>query len=149
MGIHLLRFVHGNEYIGTHDVICDIFVAIAWDATFHVGQEQLHALLSITFNPSRQWVNIVFNKDGICTLTNVVIVDPMRANLLFQSCVTQAKEKNYRNWHPTNQFLPLAIEVFDCLHKDVDVFLHDYTNAIWSLRRTKSPSFFYLGHFSS
>jgi hypothetical protein len=149
MGIHLLRFVHGNECIGTHDVICDIFVAIAWDVGFHVGREQLHALPSIIFNPFHRRVNIVFNKDGIRTLTNVVIVDPMRANLLFQSCVIQAKEKNYRNWHPTNQFLPLAIEVFDCLDKHVNVFLHDYANAIWSLKRTKSLSSFYLGHFSS
>jgi hypothetical protein len=37
----------------------------------------------------------------------------------------QAKEMNYCNQHPTNQFLPLVIEVFGCLHKHVDVFLHD------------------------
>jgi len=29
----------------------------------------------------------------------------------------------------------LAIEVFGCLHKHVDVFLHNYVNAIWSLKR--------------
>jgi hypothetical protein len=42
----------------------------------------------------------------------------------------QAKEKNYCNIHPTNQFLPLAIEVFGYLHKHADVFLHDCANAI-------------------
>jgi hypothetical protein len=31
--------------------------------------------------------------------------------------------------NPTNQFL-LAIEIFGCLHKYVDVLLHNYTNAI-------------------
>jgi len=97
MGIHLLRFAHGNECIGTHNVIYDISVTIAQDAGFHVGREQLHALPSVTFNPFSRRVNIVFSKDGIRTLTNVVIVNPMRANLLFQSCVTQAKEKNYHN----------------------------------------------------
>jgi hypothetical protein len=67
----------------------------------------------------------------------------MRANLLAQSCVTQGfvasnvaptKERIYRNQHPTNQLFVLAIKVFDCLHKHVDVFLHDYANAICSLK---------------
>jgi hypothetical protein len=46
----------------------------------------------------------------------------------------QAKEMSYRNQHPTNQFLPLAIEIFGCLHKHADVFLPNCTNAIWSLK---------------
>jgi hypothetical protein len=32
-------------------------------------------------------------------------------------------------------FLLLAIEVFGCLHKHADVFLHNYANAIWSLKK--------------
>jgi hypothetical protein len=45
----------------------------------------------------------------------------MQVNLLPWSCATQGfvtfnatqtKERNYRNQHPINQFLPLAIEVF-------------------------------------
>jgi len=84
-------------------------------------------------------VDIMFTKDGIRTLTNVIITNQTQADLLPWTCATQGlaasnviqtKEKNYRNWHPTNQLLPLAIEVFGCLHKDVDVFLHDYANAI-------------------
>jgi len=31
----------------------------------------------------------------------------------------------------------LAIEVLGCLHKHIDVFLHDYANTIWSLKGTK------------
>jgi hypothetical protein len=67
-------------------------------------------------------------------------------DLLLQSCATQgfvtldanqAKEKNYRNRHPTNQFLPLTIEIFGCLHKHADVFLHDCANAICNLKGTK------------
>jgi hypothetical protein len=42
----------------------------------------------------------------------------------------QAKIRNYRNRHVIDKFLPLAIEVFGCLHKHVDVFLHDCANAI-------------------
>jgi hypothetical protein len=108
MGIHLLRCVHGNKRIGTHDVICDTFVTIAWDVGFHVGWEQVHVLLSTTFNSSCQWVNIVFTKDGIRTLADVVISNPTQAYLFLWFCatqgfatldVTQAKERSYCNWH--------------------------------------------------
>ncbi len=148
MGIHLLHCAHGNERIGTHDAIHNSFVAIAWNVSFHMGWKQLYALPSTTFNSFRWWIDIVFTKDGIHTLVDIVIADPTWAYLLPRSCAiqgfarsnaAQAKERNYHNQHPTNQFLPLAIEVFGCLHKHVDVFLHDCANAIWSLKRTKSP----------
>jgi hypothetical protein len=45
---------------------------------------------------------------------------------------------SYHNWHPIDQLFPLTIEVFGCLHKHVDVFLHDYANAIWSLKGQES-----------
>jgi hypothetical protein len=146
MGIHLLHCVHGNERTKTHDVICDTFAAIAQNVNFHMWQEQLHALPSTTFNSSHQWINIVFTKDGIRTLIDIVIVDPTRTDLLPRSYITQgfvasnvaqAKEKSYRNWYPTDQFLPLTIEVFGYWHKHVDVFLHNCANAIWSLKGTK------------
>jgi len=38
---------------------------------------------------------------------------------------------------PHYQFLPFIIEVFGCLKKHVDLFLHDYVNAIWSLKGPK------------
>jgi len=65
----------------------------------------------------------VFIEDGIRTLLDIVIANPTQADLLPQSCATQglialdatqAKERNYRNLHPTNQFLHLGIEVFGC-----------------------------------
>jgi hypothetical protein len=81
----------------------------------------------------------MLTKNGICTLTNIVIADTMWADLLPQSCTTpgfvssdaaQAKERSYYNRHPVNKFLPLTIEVFGCLHKHVDVFLYNCVNAI-------------------
>jgi hypothetical protein len=81
MGIHLLHFAHGNECTRTHDEVCDIFATVAHDVDFHVGWEQLHALLLNTFNFFCQWVNIVLTKDDIHTLANVVIVNPTQANL--------------------------------------------------------------------
>ncbi len=98
----------------------------------------------------------VLTKDGIRTLTNIVIVDPKRTNLLFKFCViqgfvasnvTQANEKNYRNRHPIDQFLPLATKVFSCLHRHADVFLYDCANAIWSLKRPESLHIFTLVTF--
>jgi len=73
------------------------------------------------FNSSHRQIDIVHIKDEISTLFYVVIVDPTRANIFPQSCtikkfvipnVAQAKEGNYGDWHPTNQFHLLAIEVF-------------------------------------
>jgi hypothetical protein len=46
MGIHLFHCVHGEEKITSHDVMQDIFVAIAKDAGFHVSQKQTHVLSS-------------------------------------------------------------------------------------------------------
>jgi hypothetical protein len=86
--VHFLHCAHGNEHTGTHDVVHDIFVAIIQDAEFHVGWEQLHAFLSTTFHSSCQQVDIVFIKDGIHTLADVVITDPTRMDLFCQSCIT-------------------------------------------------------------
>jgi hypothetical protein len=130
MDIHLLCCTH--EHTKTHDAIHNTFVAIVQDVGFHVGQEQLHVLLSTTFNSFHWQVNIVFTKYNICTLVNVIIVDPTWMDLLPWYCATQgfaasnvvqAKEKNYCNQHPTDQFLPIVIEVFSCLHKYANVFL--------------------------
>jgi hypothetical protein len=87
MGIHFLCCAHNNECIRTHDGVCDTFVDIVRDVGFHVWW--LHVLLSNMFNSSHQWINIVFPKDDIHTLVNVVIVDPTWADLLPRSCVTK------------------------------------------------------------
>jgi hypothetical protein len=89
MGIQLLCCVHDNERIKTYDVVCNTFFAITWDVGFHVGREQLHVLPSNTFNSFCWWVDIVFTKDDICILINVVITNPTKARLLPRSCATQ------------------------------------------------------------
>ncbi len=81
MDIHLLCCVHGNECTGTHDAICNTFVAITRNASFHMGWEQLQLLSSTTFISSCWWVGIVLTKDGICILVGVVIADPMWMDL--------------------------------------------------------------------
>ncbi len=158
MGMHFVRYVHGNECIGTYDAIHDTFATIARDASFHVGWKQLHVLPSITFNSFHWWVNIVFTKDGICTLTNIVIVDPTQIDLLpwsyaIQGFVTfdatQAKERIYYNQHPIDQFLPLAIENIWLLTQTCRCVFTWLCQCHLELERAKGPSSFYLGHFSS
>jgi hypothetical protein len=88
MGIHLLRCVHGNEHIRTHDVVHNTFATIVWDVGFHMGQKQLYVFLSNTFNSSRQQINIVLTQNGIHTFVDIVIADPTRMDLFPRSCVT-------------------------------------------------------------
>jgi len=101
-----------------------------------------------TFNPFHWRIDIVFTKYGIHTLGNIIIANLTWIDLFPRSVITQRsiasnvaqpKEKSYDNRHPIDQFLPLPIEVFGCLHKNVDVFLHNYANAIWSLKGPESP----------
>jgi hypothetical protein len=88
VGIHLLCCAHGKEHTKTHDVISDIFVSIAWYASFHMGWKQLHVLPLVILNSYCWQVEIMFTKNGICTLIDVVIIDPTRVNLLPQSYTT-------------------------------------------------------------
>jgi hypothetical protein len=139
-----------------HDAIHDTFVAIMRDVSFHLRREQLHTFPATTFNSFRWRIDIVLTKDSICTLVDIVIADPKRIDLFPWSCATQgfvafdaaqAKERSYRNWHPTDQFLSLTIEIFGCLHKHANVFLHDCLNAIWSLKGTEGLHLFTLVTF--
>jgi hypothetical protein len=72
---------------------------------FHVGKEQLHVLPLTTFNFSCRQIDIVFTKDNICGLVDIIIANSTQANLFPQFCViqgfvtsdvAQAKERNYR-----------------------------------------------------
>jgi hypothetical protein len=76
------------------------------DVGFRMGQKQLHAHPSTTFNSSHQRVNIVLIKDDIRTLADIVITNPTRVDLLSQFCATQrfvtfdatqAKKMNYHD----------------------------------------------------
>jgi hypothetical protein len=90
----------------------------------------------------------MLTKDGICTMANIVIANPIQAYLLLRCCTTQgfvaldavqAEERNYHDQHPINQFFALAIDVFGCLHNQANVFLHYCVNAIWSLKGLEGP----------
>jgi hypothetical protein len=106
-------------------------------------KEMVHVLPSKMFNSYCQQVNIIFTKDGVCTLVNLITIKPTQVDILVQSYSTQVfitskaihiKEKSYRDQHPT-----LTIEVFGYLHKQTNVFLHDCVNVVWSLKGPKHP----------
>jgi hypothetical protein len=95
------------------------------------------------FNSYHQQVNIIFTKDGVHILVNLVIIKPTQVDILVRSYSTQGfraskaihtKERSYCDQHPT-----LAIEVFGYLHKQANVFLHDCVNVVWSLKAPKHP----------
>jgi hypothetical protein len=105
-GIHLLHCAHGNKYTGTHDVVHNTFAIIEQDVGFHMGWKQLHALPSNASNSPHYQIDIMFIKDGIRTLVNIVFLDPTRVDLLPRSCasqgfdasnVVQAKKRSYRD----------------------------------------------------
>jgi hypothetical protein len=105
---------------------------------------------------SHTGIDTVFTKDGIFILANVVIIDPTRANLFCWSYTTwrfvaskviQAKEKSYHEQHPTNHFLPLAINVFGCLDKQAHVILHNCANAMSNFKGPKGHPLYVLVFF--
>jgi hypothetical protein len=71
-----------------HNVVCDNFATITSNANFHVGWKQLHTLPWTMFHSFCWWVDIMFTKDEIFTLADVVIVDPRRVDLCHGSCST-------------------------------------------------------------
>jgi hypothetical protein len=155
MGIHLLCCIHGNVCMGPW---CNLqhFCCHCVKCWLPCGMRTTTCASFDHFQSSHWWINIVFTKDGICTLTNIVIIDPTCPDLLLWSYTTQgfvafdaiqAKKRSYCNLHPIDQFLPLVIEVFECLHKQVNVFLHNYANVIWSLKRPKGFLFSILVNF--
>jgi hypothetical protein len=46
---------------------------------------------------------------------------------------------SYHNQHPMDDFIPLAIEMFWCLHWKVDDFLHHCANMAWSVKGSNGP----------
>jgi len=58
------------------------------------------------------------------------------------------KGRTYQDKYPTNLFFPLAIEVFECLHQQVDNFLHCCANMAWVAKGLRGLSLSILHAFS-
>ncbi len=82
MDIHLLRCVCDNKHIETHDVICDTLLPLCMMLASRWVENNYMHFPSNMFNSFRQQVDIVFTKDDICTLVDIIIVDPTWMDLL-------------------------------------------------------------------
>jgi len=96
-------------------------------------------------------------KDDIHTLVDIVIANPTWMDLFPRFCatqgfitfnITQGKKRNYCNWHPIDQFLPLTIEIFGCLHKHVDMVFTRLPQCHLELEKVRRLSSFFFNHFS-
>jgi hypothetical protein len=100
-------------------------VIIARDAKFNVSWKQTHVLPPPTLQSSCHWIDIVLLIDGIHTLANVVITDPIWIDLVSLAIIscgivatitTQVKDGFYRDKFPMGMFFLLDTKVFECLH---------------------------------
>lgn len=53
--------------------------------------------------------------------------------------MTQANEGSSHDQHPCYVFLPFAIEVFNCLHQQVNNFFHQSGDMEWSTKCSSDP----------
>jgi hypothetical protein len=89
LGIHLLHCAHDSESTNTPDDIHDAFASIAKEAIFMRLGEQLHVPPKL---PHFKHLSIVstlsFQRMGVYTLENIIIVDLTHVNLLSQASKT-------------------------------------------------------------
>jgi len=122
----LISLCSWGECIVTYNAIQNSFASVARDIEFYVVCEQTHVLPISFFQSSWQWMDIVFSVNGTCTLVDVVIVDPTYVNLILwvdsswgaiTMIITQTKIVSYHNRHLKDDFIPLVVEIFGCLHQ--------------------------------
>ncbi len=133
-------------------MIWNVLAFIEKNARFHVLHEQTHVLPSLSIKPLRWRVDILLSIVVICILVNVVITDSTWVNLVFQvvsSCgvIIRAKEEFYHDWHSTNTFFPLAMEIFGWLHQQTNNFFHQCASMIWLRNGTNNPPLVVLHAF--
>jgi hypothetical protein len=77
-------------------------------------------------------VDILITKDDLHTLMDLVITNSTCTNMVQQTSTTtthaatmvaQEKTQSYAEQAPSNDFIPLAIETYGCLHSCFDSFL--------------------------
>ncbi len=144
MDIHLLCCAHGIEWTGAHDVIHDTFAAIVRDASFHVGQEQLHVFFStwhdIQFLLLTNWhcvhqrAHLHLNQHYQCqpNASGFISLILWNSNFFGLWC-SSSQGKKLLQLTPHWSILPLNNWGIWLLTKHANAFLHDCANAIWNL----------------
>jgi hypothetical protein len=120
--------------------LCEMLVS-TWDENNYMRFLNHIQLLSLTsWHCVYQRWHLHFNPHCHCQPNVSGFTSPSLRNssICFLRCnSSQGKELSQPTPHWS--IPPLAIEVFGCLHKHVDVFLYNCANAIWSLKGTKGP----------
>jgi hypothetical protein len=156
MGIHFLCYFHGNEHTWTHDAISQhlcchcvkCWLPCRMKTTTCTSFNHIQLLSLMNWHCVHQIQHLCLSRHCHCLPNASGFTSPIFATQRFVTFdAVQAKEKSYRDQHPIDQFLPLIVEVFGCLHKQAYVFLHDRANAIWGLKRLKGPPIFVLVTF--
>ncbi len=134
-----------------HYAIWYVFASIAKESWYHVVWEQLHVFPSSIFHQSRCHVNNVFFKIEVWTFVNFVITNPTHGIFLAQVSSTQdfckiksKTNKRMKSPRARDQFLPLAIGVFYCLHEEANDSLRGWANNVcantmWWMRDLEGP----------
>ncbi len=78
LGLHLLCCPCGNERILAHDTLWDINATITSKNGTHIQREVFHLFPHHTW----RWVDLVITKDKFWTLADIIIVNPIRLNLV-------------------------------------------------------------------
>lgn len=138
----------------THDTIWYVFAFIAKESWYHVVWELLHVFPSSILHRSKCHVNNVLFKDEVWTFVDFVITNPTHGIILAQVSSTQdfcsiksntnKRMKSLKSPQTRNQFLPLAIAVFYCLHKEANDSLQDWANNVcantmWQMKNLEGP----------
>ncbi len=127
LNIHLLYYLCNNERIATHDTFQDTIVIIMLKNGAHVQREVSHFFPHHT----RRWMDIVITRNNFQTLANIIIINLTCTNLAQRASMmtahviivaTQDKAQSYTPQVPGDDFIPLAIETYDCLHPRFDSF---------------------------
>ncbi len=131
LGIHLLCCLYGSEHITTHDTLRDTIVTITSKSGTHIRKKVSHLL------PHHAWkqVDIVITRYSFWTLTNIAIVDSTCPNLVHRALTitlhattiaTQDKAWSYTKQALKDDFIPLTIKTYGCLHLRLDSFFISY-----------------------
>jgi hypothetical protein len=137
LGIHLLWCPCKSEHIVSHNILQNKIATIVLESETHV-QTKCSYLFRYRI---QQWINILITRDNFWTLVNIVITNLTYPNIV--QCLmsmtmhativaVQKKTWSYVDRASRDDFIPLGIETYGCLHFCFDSFF----------------TFLCLGHYS-
>jgi hypothetical protein len=119
---------------------CNPWYALKYCCNFHIEKWSSRTKRGFSPFPHHTWrqMDIIITRDNFQTLTNIVIANPTHTNLVQHASTTivyativvvQDKTQSYIEQVPRDDFIPLAIETYGCLHPRFDSFLTSCVHA--------------------